>query len=303
MPDASTPFLTVRALSAEIQARRLSPVGLTEMCLDRLRRLGPRTNAVVTLMHDAALREARDAEQEIKAGKKRGPLHGIPYGVKDLVATKGVPTTWGAAPYRDQVFDEDATVVERLRAAGAILVAKLAMVELAGGMGYNHADASFTGPGLTPWNTKFWSGGSSSGPGASVAAGLVPFAIGSETSGSIVTPSAYSGVTGLRPTYGLVSRHGAIALCWTLDKLGPMGRTADDCALVLAAIAGKDPKDESSVAHGFAYAAAVRPAKKLRLAVPKGCTEKVQPAVRENFEAALEKIADAALVTREVPWP
>src|SRR2546425_2168944 len=304
MPDASTPFLTVRALSAEIQARRLSPVGLTEMCLDRLRRLGPRTNAVVTLMHDAALREARDAEQEIKAGKKRGPLHGIPYGVKDLVATKGVPTTWGAAPYRDQVFDEDATVVERLRAAGAILVAQLAMVELAGGMGYSHANASFTGPGLTPWNTQFWSGGSSSGPGAAVAAGLVSFAIGSETSGSILTPSAYSGVTGLRPTYGRVSRHGAMALCWTLDKLGPMARTADDCALVLAAIAGRDPRDESTVDRPFAYSAAPgKPSRPLRLAVPKGVTEKVQPAVRENFERALEVLAPVVALTRDVEWP
>src|SRR2546430_1130695 len=218
---------------------------------------------------------------------RRGPLHGIPYGVKDLLATKGVPTTWGAEPYRNQVFDRDATVVRKLREAGAVLCAKLAMVELAGGMGYNHADASFTGPGLTPWNTSYWSGGSSSGPGASVAAGLVPFAIGSETSGSIVTPSAYSGVTGLRPTYGLVSRHGAMALCWTLDKLGPMGRTADDCALVLAAIAGPDPDDPTTSGRSFAWTAALKPTKPLRVAVPKGCTEKVQPAVRENFDAAL----------------
>jgi aspartyl-tRNA(Asn)/glutamyl-tRNA(Gln) amidotransferase subunit A len=196
-------------------------------------------------------------------------------------------------------------VVRRLREAGAVLVAKLAMVELAGGMGYNHANASFTGPGLTPWNTRFWSGGSSSGPGAAVAAGLVPFAIGSETSGSILTPAAFCGVTGLRPTYGLVSRHGAMALCWTLDKLGPLGRTADDCALVLAALAGPDPLDESVVARGFAHA---RPAplgglRKLRLAVPKGVTEKVQPAVRENFEAVLRALGGDVEVTREVEWP
>jgi aspartyl-tRNA(Asn)/glutamyl-tRNA(Gln) amidotransferase subunit A len=177
------------------------------------------------------------------------------------------------------------------------------MVELAGGMGYNEANASFIGPGLCPWNTKFWSGGSSSGPGAAVSAGLVPFAIGSETSGSILTPSSYCGVTGLRPTYGLVSRHGAMALCWTLDKLGPMGRTADDCALVLAAMAGPDPKDESAVARGFAYKATTRPAKKLRLAVPKGCTEKVQPAVRENFEKALAVLGSDVTVTRDVEWP
>src|SRR5512143_1172963 len=203
-------FLSVRELGARIRAKTLRITDLVAGSLDRLERLGPKYNAVVTLMRDSAMREARAAEASLAAGHDLGPLHGIPYGVKDLLATRGVPTTWGAAPYRDQVFDYDATAVRKLREAGAVLVAKLAMVELAGGMGYNHADASFTGPGLTPWNTKFWSGGSSSGPGAAVAAGLVPFALGSETSGSILTPSAYSGTTGLRPTYGLVSRHGAL---------------------------------------------------------------------------------------------
>jgi aspartyl-tRNA(Asn)/glutamyl-tRNA(Gln) amidotransferase subunit A len=193
--------------------------------------------------------------------------------------------------------------VLRLRAAGAILCAKLAMVELAGGMGYNHADASFTGPGLTPWNGKFWSGGSSSGPGSAVGAGLVPFAIGSETSGSILTPSAYSGVTGLRPTYGLVSRHGAMALCWTLDKLGPMARGADDCAIVLAAIAGKDEKDESTVSRKFNYDKPVTGGKPLRIAVPKGVTEKVQPEVRKNFDASITALEGVIEVTRDLEWP
>jgi aspartyl-tRNA(Asn)/glutamyl-tRNA(Gln) amidotransferase subunit A len=303
--DESVFFLPVSELAARIRAKRLRPTDLVAGCLDRLERLGPRYHAVATLMRDPAMDEARTAERELARGQDRGPLHGIPYGVKDLLATKGVPTTWGAEPYRDQVFDHDATVVRRLREAGAVLVAKLAMVELAGGMGYNHANASFTGPGLTPWNTRYWSGGSSSGPGAAVAAGLVPFAIGSETSGSILTPSAFCGVTGLRPTYGLVSRHGAMALCWTLDKLGPLGRTADDCALVLAAMAGPDPLDESAVARGFAH---TRPvplggAKRLRLAVPKGVTEKAQPAVRENFEAALRVLGGDVEVTREVEWP
>jgi aspartyl-tRNA(Asn)/glutamyl-tRNA(Gln) amidotransferase subunit A len=304
MLDDATFFLPVRELAARLRARKLTSEALTSGCLDRLERRGGTYNAVVTLMGESALDEARRADREIAAGRMRGLLHGIPYGVKDLIATRGVPTTWGAQPYRDQVFDYDATVVERLRAAGAVLVAKLAMVELAGGMGYNHADASFTGPGLCPWNTTFWSGGSSSGPGAAVAAGLVPFAIGSETSGSILTPSAYSGVTGLRPTYGRVSRHGAMALCWTLDKLGPMGRSADDCALVLAAIAGKDALDETAVDQVFAHASAPpRPAAKLRLAVPKGVTEKVQPAVRENFEQALAVLAPVATITRDVEWP
>lgn len=296
-------FRPLRELARDVRAGRLSPVALTELALSRLDTVGRRLNAVVTPMRDSAMDEARRAEAEIKAGRWRGALHGIPYGVKDLIATKGVPTTWGAQPYREQVFDHDATVVTKLRAAGAVLVAKLAMVELAGGMGYNHADASFTGPGLTPWNAKFWSGGSSSGPGAAVASGCVSFAIGSETSGSILTPSAFCGVTGLRPTYGLVSRHGAMALSWTLDKLGPMARTADDAALVLAAMAGHDPRDESSVARGFAWIAPEVPKRKWRVAVPKGCTEKVQPAVRENFDAALASLGAAIEVTRDVEWP
>jgi aspartyl-tRNA(Asn)/glutamyl-tRNA(Gln) amidotransferase subunit A len=296
-------FLPLRELSDRIRSGKLTSTALTEASLERLRRLGGRYNAVVTLMAEAARREARAADREIKAGRWRGPLHGIPYGAKDLVATKGVPTTWGAAPYKTQVFDYDATVVTRLREAGAVLVAKLAMVELAGGMGYNHADASFTGPGITPWNTKFWSGGSSSGPGSAVAAGLVPFAIGSETSGSILTPCAYSGVTGLRPTYGLVSRHGAMALCWTLDKLGPMARSADCCSIVLAAIAGRDPHDASSLEGAYLHTDPVSSGRTFRVAVPKGVTDSVQPAVRENFERALEALADRVAVTRDVEWP
>jgi aspartyl-tRNA(Asn)/glutamyl-tRNA(Gln) amidotransferase subunit A len=303
MIDDQLCFTPVRELSALLRARKLSPVDLAAGVLDRLERLGPRFNAVVTVMREPAIRDAQIAEREIASGRWRGPLHGIPFGVKDLLATREAPTTWGAAPYRDQRFDYDATVVAKLREAGAVLVAKLAMVELAGGMGYNHADASFTGPGLTPWNTGFWSGGSSSGPGAAVAAGLVPFAIGSETSGSILTPSAFSGVTGLRPTYGLVSRHGAMALCWTLDKLGPMGRTADDCALVLAAIAGHDALDDSTVSRGFKYGAPPRRPSRMRLAVPKGVTEKVQPAVRENFERSLAALGPSAEIARDVEWP
>src|SRR5262249_8457548 len=154
-----------------------------------------------------------------------------------LAATKGIATSWGAEPFKNQVFDFDATIITRLHEAGAVLLGKLAMVEIAGGFGYNNADASFTGPGLTPWNTEFWSGASSSGPGSSVSAGLISFAIGSETSGSIITPAAFCGVSGLRPTYGRVSRHGCMALSWTLDKIGPMCRSADCCGLVLAALA------------------------------------------------------------------
>jgi aspartyl-tRNA(Asn)/glutamyl-tRNA(Gln) amidotransferase subunit A len=300
-----TLYLSVRELAAEVRARRLSPVALAEAYLDRLDKLGPKLGAVVTVTRELALDEARAAEKEVNAGTYRGPLHGIPYGVKDLLATKGVPTTWGAEPYKDQVFDYDATVVKKLREAGAVLVAKLAMVELAGGFGYNHADASFTGPGRTPWNTGYWSGGSSSGPGAATAAALVPFAVGSETSGSIITPAAFSGVSGLRPTYGRVSRHGAMALSWTLDKLGPMCRTADDCGLVLAAVAGADPLDPSSVARPFAYAEP-EPApkgKKWKVGVLKGATSRVQPEVKKNFEAALEVLGRFAEVVEDVALP
>lgn len=303
MADADLLFTSVRALSARVRAKTLSPVALAEASLGRLESLGPRYNAVVTLMRDSALAEARAAESEIKAGHWRGPLHGIPYGVKDLLATKDAPTTWGAEPYRNQKFDHDATVIRKLREAGAVLCAKLSMVELAGGFGYNNADASLTGPGLSPWNTSYWSGGSSSGPGAAVSAGLVSFAIGSETSGSILTPSAYCGVSGLRPTYGLVSRHGAMALSWTLDKLGPMARSADDCALVLAAIAGPDPDDASCSGRRFEHKEARKPAHALRVGVPKGCVEKVQPAVRDNFEASLKALGAGVEVTRDVEWP
>jgi aspartyl-tRNA(Asn)/glutamyl-tRNA(Gln) amidotransferase subunit A len=309
MLTEATFFSPVVELAAQIRARKLSPVELTEGYLARLERYGARLGAVATVMRASALREARQAEKEIRAGRYRGLLHGIPYGAKDLLATRDAPTTWGATPYKDQRFDYDATVIRKLRDAGAILCAKLAMVELAGGMGYNQADASLTGACRTPWNTNYWSGGSSSGPGAAMAAGLVAFAIGSETSGSIITPAAFCGVTGLRPTYGMVSRHGAMALCWTLDKLGPMCRTAADAGHVLAAIAGRDPLDASSVARGnFRYPAPEARTQKrtLRLAVMKDSFEKAQKEVRENFLASLEvlKRADARVrVETDVKLP
>src|SRR5829696_6995808 len=264
LPD-NVLYSSITELAALIRARRVSPVELTESYLARLETVGRRLGAVASLMREPALKEARAAEREIRRGRYRGPLHGIPYGAKDLLATRDARTTWGATPYKDQQFDEDATVVKKLREAGAILVAKLAMIELAGGMGYNEAHASWTGACKTPWNENYWSGGSSSGPGAAVAAGAVAFAIGSETSGSIITPSAFCGVSGLRPTYGAVSRHGAMALCWTLDKLGPMCRSAEDCRLVLSAIAGADPLDPTSRDFG----SQVTPSGKPRLAVMK----------------------------------
>jgi Asp-tRNA(Asn)/Glu-tRNA(Gln) amidotransferase A subunit family amidase len=295
-------FLSIVELGRLLRQKKTSATELATYFLDRLERIGPRYNAVVTVTRERALAEAAQADREIRAGKWRGPLHGIPYGVKDLLATKDYPTTWGAEPYRQQKFDYDATVIERLGAAGAVLVAKLAMVELAGGMGYNQANASFTGPGKTPWNPGYWSGGSSSGPGAGVAAGLVPFAIGSETSGSILTPAAFCGVTGLRPTYGVVSRHGAMALAWTMDKLGPLARSAEDCGIVLATIGGKDPKDPSSVGRTM-QTMAESPTKRYRLGIPKGADKDIQPEVAANFRTALQVLADRVELVEDVELP
>ena len=308
---AIDPFATIEELGAALRAKSVSSVELTQMYLDRLERHGPALGAVVTITRERALREAEAADRELASSRAPNkPLLGIPYGVKDLLATKGIPTTWGAEPYRHQVFDFDATVVERLTKAGAVLVAKLAMVELAGGFGYNNADASFTGPGRTPWNTDFWSGGSSSGPGAAVAAGLVPFAIGSETSGSIITPAAFSGVTGLRPTYGAVSRHGAMALCWTLDKIGPMCRTAADCNTVLHAIMGEDENDPTTRAvfppgrpRWIASGAHRSNPRKLRIGVMKASYEKVQPEVRANFLQSIEVLRAQGHTIQDIDYP
>jgi aspartyl-tRNA(Asn)/glutamyl-tRNA(Gln) amidotransferase subunit A len=283
-------FRTIRQLGRMLRGREISAVELAEHCLNRLEKIGPQFNAVVTVTRELALDQARKAQREFDSGTDRGPLQGIPFGAKDLLATAGIATTWGAAPLKEQVFDYDATVITRLRDAGAVLCAKLAMVEIAGGMGYRQANASFTGPGLTPWSPDSWSGGSSAGSGIAVAAGLVPFAIGSETSGSIMTPASYCGVTGLRPTYGRVSRHGAMALSWTLDKLGPMARTADDCGLVLHAVAGRDPADPTSVDQSFAYSSMNPNQRALRFGVIAGVVEKVQPEVKSNFDAALDAL-------------
>jgi aspartyl-tRNA(Asn)/glutamyl-tRNA(Gln) amidotransferase subunit A len=240
-------FLSVRELGERIRARKLSPIELAESYLDRAEKLGPKLNAYATLTGDLALRQARAAEKEIAAGQYRGPLHGIPYAVKDLVAVEGYPTTWGAPPYAKQQLDLNATVIERLNQAGAVLIGKAAMIELAGGLGYSTGYASLTGPAKNPWNTNYWTCGSSSGSGAVVAAALAPWALGSDTRGSIICPSAWCGVSGMRPSFGRVSRFGSMAIAWTMDKLGPMCRTGDDCGLVLSVIAGHDPRDHDSV--------------------------------------------------------
>lgn len=252
-------FLPVTALAPLIESRRISSMALTRMYLDRLKRYGDRLKCVITLTEELALEQAAKADKEIAAGKYRGPLHGIPWGAKDLLATRGIRTTFGAKPYEDQVIDTDATVVERLREAGAVLVAKLSMGALAMGAVW------FGGTTRNPWNIERGSSsGSSAGPAAATAAGLVGFSIGTETLGSIVSPSATCGVTGLRPTYGRVSRYGAMALSWTMDKIGPICRSVEDCALVFNAIYGPDGKDDSVVDAPFAWNPAV-PLSKLRI--------------------------------------
>ena len=227
-------------------------------------------------------------------------MHGIPYGLKDAFATSGIPTSYGAAPLKDQTFDYDATVVQNLEKAGAVLVAKLALVELAGIMVYRQPNASFTGPGINPWNLTTWSGGSSSGSASAVCAGLVPFAIGSETWGSIIRPANNCGISGLRPTYGRVSRHGGLALCWTLDKVGPMCLNADDCGLVLENIAGHDPKDPNSTTRPFQYR--VQTDRPFRLGVLKGGADGAEEEVLTNFEKTL-KVLEAIATIDEVEFP
>jgi hypothetical protein len=232
-------FWPVSQLAALIRTRQATAVELTEMYLGRLKRYDPSLKCVVTLTEDLAMRQARDADREIAAGRYRGPLHGIPWGVKDLCSVKSYPTTWGAAPFKSRVLDEDATVVSKLTAAGAVLVAKLTTGELA------LDDVWFGGQTKNPWDLSMGSQGSSAGPASAGAAGLVGFAVGTETGGSIVEPSGICGVSGLRPTFGRVSRHGVMTMSWSLDKLGPMCRSVDDCAVVLAAMQGPDDKDLS----------------------------------------------------------
>lgn len=240
-------FYTVRELSQLIRSRQITSVELTEFFLDRLRRFDPQLEAVISLTEERAMQQARERDDELARGVYRGPLHGIPWGAKDLLAVEGTSTTWGAMPYRDQVIDETATVVKRLDEAGAVLVAKLSLGALA------YGDIWFGGRTNNPWNLEQGSSGSSAGSASATVAGLVPFAIGTETLGSIVSPSIRNGATGLRPTFGRVSRHGAMALSWTMDKIGPITRSVEDAALVFDAIHGEDGLDRSVRELPFSY--------------------------------------------------
>ncbi|HVH60730.1 MAG TPA: amidase, partial [Candidatus Sulfotelmatobacter sp.] len=267
MPGEEIFFLSVSELAKRIESKKLSPVELTELYLDRSQKFGARFNAYATLTPEIARDQAKAAEKDIQRGHYRGPLHGIPYAAKDLLAVKGVPTTWGAKPFANQVFENNATIIDHLKNVGAVMIGKAAMIELAGGMGYRYASASLQGEAKNPWDSACWTCGSSSGSGAIVAAGLAGFAIGTETWGSIICPSAFCGVSGLRPTYGRVSRYGAMALAPSMDKIGPMARSAEDCARIFAAIAGHDPKDRGTIAidkAAFTYSPSVE-MRKLRV--------------------------------------
>src|ERR1017187_8620499 len=289
-------FYSVGELAALIRTRQITSERLTRFYLERLKKYGPKLECVVTLTEDLALQQARRADAEIAAGKYRGPLHGIPYGAKDLLAVKGIPATWGAAPYTNQVFDFDATVIKRLEAAGAVLVAKTTLGELAMG------ETWFGGMTRNPWNLKQGSSGSSAGSSAGVAAGLFAFAIGTETLGSIVSPCDRCGVTGLRPTYGRVSRAGAMTLSWSMDKIGPICRTVEDCALVFNAIQGPDGADQTLYDAPFNYNYKVD-LKKLRIGFLKTDFENEKGERKAHDDASLEKLRElgAELIPVELP--
>src|SRR5882724_5300930 len=289
-------FFSIGELSALIKTRQITSEKLTRFYLDRLKKYGPKLECVVTLTETLALEQAKRADTEIASGKYRGPLHGIPYGAKDLLAAKGFPTTWGAAPYTNQTFDFDATVIKRLEAAGAVLIAKTTLGELAMG------EVWFGGMTRNPWNLKQGSSGSSAGSCAATAAGLIPFGIGTETLGSIVSPSDRCGVTGLRPSYGRVSRAGAMTLSWSMDKIGPICKTVEDCAIVFNAIYGPDGQDQTLYDAPFAYGPKVN-LKKLRVGYLKGDFEKEKGERRENDEATLQRMRElgADLIPIELP--
>jgi Asp-tRNA(Asn)/Glu-tRNA(Gln) amidotransferase A subunit family amidase len=292
--DDDLAFATVAQLAALIRSRQISSEELTQFHLARLKKFGPPLHCVITLTEERALTEARAADAELRAGKWRGPLHGIPYAAKDLLDTKGIATTWGVAIHRDRVPSSDATVIRKLQEAGAVLVAKTSLGELA------MDDVWFGGRTRNPWNPEKGSSGSSAGSAAAVAGGWVPFAIGSETLGSIVSPSNVCGTTGLRPTFGRVSRAGAMTLCWTLDKIGPLARSAEDCALVLEAIRGSDPADPTThLDPPFLFTAKK---KELRVGFVKADYEGQYDNLTNDL-ATLDQLRALGFTLREVSWP
>jgi len=305
LPDIEAPsdleelaFWPVTKLATLLESRQITSVELTEMYLERLKRYNPKLECVISLTEELALKQAKRADEEIGAGMYRGPLHGIPWGAKDLLATKGYRTTWGAMTHKDQVIEEDATVVKRLEHAGAVLIAKLSLGALAWG------DVWYGGKTKNPWNVEEGSGGSSAGPCAATAAGLVGFSIGSETWGSIVAPSSLCGVVGLRPTFGRVSRHGAMALSWSMDKLGPICRGVEDCALVLDAIYGPDGNDSTVVDAPFNWDTSLD-VRKLNIGYIRSAFERQREDKEwEAFdEATLETLRSQGLILKPIELP
>lgn len=298
-------FAPMSELAPELRAGRLSAIDLTEAFLARIATHDARYNAYERVTPELAREQARRAAAELKAGRYRGPLHGVPYAAKDLLDTAGIPTAWGTRFLRDRVPTEDATVVTRLREAGAVLLGKTAMIEFAGCLGYRMGDASATGPGRNPWDPTRWTGGSSSGSGAAVAGGLAAFAIGTETWGSILCPAAFCGLTGLRPTYGVVSRAGGMVGAYTFDKVGPLARSAADCRAVLAAIQGPDPRDPSLAGVTLDLSPARTPPRRaLRVAVvPLDWSTSGEPEVRAAFEAAVVALRGMGLALEEAALP
>jgi Asp-tRNA(Asn)/Glu-tRNA(Gln) amidotransferase A subunit family amidase len=289
-------FWPVTDLAALIASRQVTAVELTRMYLGRIRRLDPRLNAVVTITEARALAQATERDAELAAGRYRGPLHGIPWGAKDLLSVAGYPTTWGFEPYRDQVIEADATVVRRLDDAGAVLIAKLSTGEIARG------DVWLGKQTRNPWKPDEGSGGSSAGPAAAVAAGLAAFALGTDTLGSVVGPSRTCGITGLRPTFGRVPRTGCMPVCWSLDKIGPMTRTAEDAAIVLDAIRGPDGLDRAVPGHGFAWDG-TRGLDGLRVGVLAGAVDALEGAEAENARRTLAILRDLGVDPVPVELP
>jgi Asp-tRNA(Asn)/Glu-tRNA(Gln) amidotransferase A subunit family amidase len=285
----------VHKLAVLIKNKKISSVELTKLFLERLKKYGDTLQCVITLLEETALKQAQRADDEIAKGKYRGPLHGIPYGVKDLLAVDGTKTTWGAAPYKDQLINNTATVVKKLEDAGAVLTVKLTMGSLALG------DIWFGGVTKNPWNLSQGSSGSSAGSASAVAAGLLPFAIGTETLGSIVSPSTRCGTTGLRPTFGAVSRAGAMALSWSMDKIGPITRSALDCALVFDAIRGQDTADPSTRNSSFNYSAKAD-LKKLKIGYIKSAFDATY-ATKANDEKVLEVVRSLGIQPEVVELP
>lgn len=287
-------FYSIPQLASLIKNRKISSVELTTFFLDRLRKWGDTLQCVITLTPELALQQAKEADIAIRKGQYKGPLHGIPYGLKDLFAVKGYKTTWGSVPYKDQVIDEDAFVYTQLKKAGAVLCAKLTLGELA------YADLWFGGRTRNPWNIQLGSSGSSAGSASATVAGLLPFAIGTETWGSIVSPSHTCGATGLRPTFGSVSRSGAMVLSWSLDKAGPICRSAEDAAIVFYYLKGTDGKDASAIDRPFNYTGKVN-LTQLRIAYA-GNYFRNLPANAPQW-AVLETLRDAGALIREVDFP